>query len=58
MIGSEANMTEETKKRSTSVRLTPEALRLLALLNRKLGVNQSGVIELAIRRLAQAEGVE
>ncbi len=38
--------------------LTKDAQQLLKQLKAKLGVSQAGVVELAIRRLAQAEGVE
>ena len=38
--------------------LTSDAQQLLKKLKAKLGVSQNGVVELAIRRLAQAEGVE
>lgn len=37
--------------------LTKDAQKLLKQLKAKLGVSQAGVVELAIRRLAQAEGV-
>ena len=42
-------------KLSTSIRLTPEAKRLLIELAKKLGISQAAVIEIAIRRLAQQE---
>jgi hypothetical protein len=38
--------------------LTSDAQKLLKQLKAKLGISQNGVVELAIRRLAQAEGVE
>jgi predicted transcriptional regulator len=40
-----------------SIRLTDEARRLLALLADKLGLNHTAIIELAIRALAEREGV-
>jgi hypothetical protein len=43
---------------ATSIRLTPDGKRLVEALQARLGLKRSGVIELAIRRLAQAEGVE
>lgn len=39
-------------KQATSVRLTPEAVRLLKELAEKLGVSQAAVIEIAIRDMA------
>lgn len=46
------------KKRPTAVRLTPEAYRLIGELAAKLGVSRTAVIELAIRRLAEREGIK
>lgn len=46
------------KKNPTSIRLTPEAERLLKELATKLGVTQAAIIEIAIRRLAETEKVE
>ncbi|MDO8606741.1 MAG: ribbon-helix-helix protein, CopG family [Phaeospirillum sp.] len=45
------------ERKSTSVRLTPEAVRLIEALAGELGVNQSAVIELAVRCLAKAEKI-
>ncbi len=45
-------------KQATSIRLTPEAKRLIKELAKKLGVTQASIIEIAIRRLAEIEGVE
>ena len=42
-------------KSNTSVRLTPEATELLKELATKLGVSQTAVIEMAIRKLANLE---
>jgi predicted transcriptional regulator len=39
-------------KTSTSIRLSPEGVRLLRELAEKLGVSQSAVMELAIREMA------
>lgn len=46
-----------TKKKKTSITLTPEAERLLEELSKKLGVNQTALIEMAIRVLAEKEKV-
>jgi len=45
----------EKNKSNTSVRLTPEATHLLKDLAQKLGVSQTAIIEMAIRRLVQQE---
>lgn len=45
-------------KQLTSIRLTPEAKRLIKELAKKLGVTQAAIMEIAIRRLAEIEGVE
>lgn len=45
-------------KLSTSLRLSPEAKRLLAELAKKLGITQAAIMEIAIRRLAEKEGVQ
>ena len=47
----------ETKE-LTSMRLTPEAKRLITLIAAKLGVTKSTVLELAIREKARREGVK
>jgi hypothetical protein len=44
-------------REKTSISLTPEAIHLLEALTHKLGVNKSGILELSIRRMAEAEGV-
>jgi len=41
----------------TSIRLTPEAKDLIERLSQKLGINQTSVIEMAIRVLAEKENV-
>jgi predicted DNA-binding protein len=46
------------KNNPTSIRLTPEAARLLKQLAKKLGITQAGVVEIAIRRLAEIEKVK
>lgn len=46
-----------SNKQATSIRLSPEAKRLLAELAKKLGVSQAAIMEIAIRRLAQTEGI-
>ena len=45
-------------KRKTSVSLSPEAVRLLREISQRLGLSQSGVLELAIRDYARKEGIE
>ena len=45
------------KKRSTSLRLSDQARTLLAKLAEKLGISQTAVLELAIRKLAKDEGI-
>jgi predicted transcriptional regulator len=45
------------KKRLTSIRLSPEAKRLLTLLARTLSISQSAVLELSIREKAHREKV-
>ena len=46
------------KTRATSLRLSPEAKRLLQRMAEKLGLSMTGVIELAIREKARREGVK
>lgn len=45
-------------KKQASYRMSAVAKALLAQLAQKLGLSQTAVIELAIRRLAEAEGVK
>lgn len=45
-------------KQATSIRLTPEAKRLVKELAKRLGVSQTAIMEIAIRRLAESEGVQ
>lgn len=42
----------------TSVRLSPEARQLIKRIRVKLGLKQTAVIELAIRRLAEMEQIK
>jgi hypothetical protein len=44
-------------KVGTSFRLSPVALELISQLTNKLGLSQAGVVELAVRKLAEAESV-
>jgi predicted transcriptional regulator len=44
--------------RLTSVRLSPEAKRLLVQLAQKLSISQAAVLELVIREKAKREGVK
>lgn len=48
----------DMKKNPTSIRLSDEGKRLLALLAEKMGVSQAAVLELAIRDKAKREGVK
>jgi hypothetical protein len=40
------------EKKSTSYRLTPEALRLISSLGKRLGLANASILELAVRELA------
>lgn len=42
----------------TAFRLTPEAKQIIEEASQKLGVSQADIVEMAIRKFAQAEGVE
>ncbi len=44
-------------KKKTSIRFSETATILLKLLSERLGISQSAVVELAIRRLAKQEGI-
>jgi hypothetical protein len=44
-------------KIATSIRLSPEAMELRRSLSALLGIDQTAVVELALRKLAQAEGI-
>ena len=46
-----------TDKISTSYRLSDDARALIDALAKQLGVSKTDVLEIAIRKLAQAEGV-
>jgi hypothetical protein len=50
-------MDTSTEKIQTSIRLTREAVQLREALAKALGIDKTGVIELAIRELARAHGV-
>ena len=45
-------------KKPTSIRLSEDGKRLRKELAKKLGLSESAVVELAIRRLAKMEGVK
>lgn len=45
-------------KRATSLRLSDKARELLVKLSKELGISQTAVLEVAIRRLAIQEGVK
>lgn len=53
-----ATMSRMETKHPTSHRLSPEAVRLLAALAQKLGINQTAVLEVVIREKARFEGVK
>jgi predicted transcriptional regulator len=46
------------EKKSTSIRLSDEARRLVTELAKKLGVHKSSILEMAIRKLAEKEGLK
>lgn len=54
------HVTTMKKKRSgpTSVRMSLEAKRLREALSNKLGISMAAVLEIAVRRLADIEGIE
>jgi hypothetical protein len=45
-------------KQQANFRLSDEAHRLLVMLTKKLGVSQTAIIELALRRLADDEKIK
>ena len=45
------------EKNKTSFTLSADAVRLLAKLAARLGIKKTNVVELAVRRLAEAEGL-
>lgn len=45
-------------KNPTSFRLSPEAFNLITKLCEKLGLSKASVLEMAIRKLAEQEGIE
>jgi len=45
------------KTKPTSIRLSEEGKQLRKLLAKKLGLSESAVVELALRRLAELEGL-
>ena len=58
--GVEASKVDNKKddKKQVGIKLTAEARRLRSELARKLGVDQTAVVELAIREKAAREGVQ
>lgn len=48
-------MMKKKEYKQTSLRLSTDAKNLIELISQKLGVTQSAVIELSIRRFADAE---
>lgn len=57
MATKQAEATNQTKAR-LGFSLSSEAQRLLRELKQKTGLSQTGVVEVAIREKAKAEGVE
>ncbi len=49
---------QNRNKIGTSFRLSPTAIELIGKLSDKLGLSQAGVIELAVRKLSDVEGVQ
>ncbi len=45
-------------KRPHSFRLSPTALTLIRKLSEMLGISQASVVEMAVRKLAEREGVQ
>jgi hypothetical protein len=45
-------------KKPTSIRLSDEGKRLRKALSERLGISESAVLELALRRLAEMEGIK
>lgn len=45
-------------KRSTSLRLSDQARELLSKLAKHWGISQTAVLEMAIRKLAEVEGIK
>lgn len=48
--------TEELKK-PISMRLSGEGLELITAIGKKFGVNRTAVIEMAVRKMAEQEGI-
>lgn len=51
-------MPPDSGKKPTTVRLSAEAQRLLEKMAEKNGISKTAVLELAIRKMAEKEGVE
>lgn len=47
-----------SERHPVSFRIEPETMRLLVALARKLGISKAGIFALAIRRLAEKEGIQ
>lgn len=47
-----------TAKKVKAIRLSPEQHRLLVKLSRKLALDATNVIRMAIQRLAESEGIK
>lgn len=53
-----ARVLNAVERKRTNIRLSVQALRLMAELAKSLGVGKSHVIELAVRDMAKKEGVK
>lgn len=51
-------MSTGSGKKPTTIRLSAEAQRLLVLLAERNGVSKTAVLEMAVRQMAQREGVK
>jgi predicted DNA-binding protein len=48
---------KDGNKKSTSFRLSPEALSLLSKMSQELGISQASLIELAVREFAKRKTI-
>ena len=58
LLGTYNVPTQRPQKQQSGFRLSSEAQRLLDVLASHTGVNKTGVVEMAIRDLARARGLE
>lgn len=45
-------------KKSTSFKLSPDAMRLIAELAKQYGISKTAVLEIAVRKLATTENIQ